>query len=355
MAHILRKQALGIYLCVLTSGLFGAESPGLISTSQCDHYQISRVAKPGVEEHFSLYLDEKNLSFLFTIEIREIQDEMRLNERLSPSIVNDFSLHYGLAAINGSAFYRYNAKSKKWDEVLINLDLFKSTIDPILGKFRVSNNPYLNEKLILEQFEKFSKQGIDDYAAYYAAQLDYIRRQELTSKSGEMAQIKNLSFKNFSREQTFELKISNGNVMNYSIVDGLGIIELGRFSRSEEMPKLNQSDIGNRFSDELLEKQYNSSRSGRLGISYSITSTGVVLVNSVVRGSVGEKAGIKAGDEIVAVNDILANKNEIEKLIEMLYEDDVLRLSLRRGGSNFKLTLNRPSFLEYVSETIFSK
>lgn len=105
-------------------------------------------------------------------------------------------------------------------------------------------------------------------------------------------------------------------------------------------------------SEQLMEN--GSVERGRLGVEYAPSSTsliqaldlprGAATVGRVVPGSAADKAGIKAGDVIIAVNGIeLNNSLELSQIISTRKPGEELEIEVNRDGKNhtFNVTLGR--------------
>jgi len=96
-------------------------------------------------------------------------------------------------------------------------------------------------------------------------------------------------------------------------------------------------------------------RRGELGISLQDLSSDLVrvmrlavgngaLVTQVRKNSAGNKAGLKAGDVITAINDDpMRNASELTNFLGLQFGENTLRLEINRGGKSLSLSRGRRS------------
>ena len=78
-----------------------------------------------------------------------------------------------------------------------------------------------------------------------------------------------------------------------------------------------------------------------VGIEYSKTSRGQMLVEDVMDASPAAQAGVKTGDVIVAIDSIPMNASNYDEMAQKLKSDKLssLTLTVRRGGVEHSLTM----------------
>jgi len=116
--------------------------------------------------------------------------------------------------------------------------------------------------------------------------------------------------------------------------------------------------------DDILK--YGEVQRGFLGIEITdVTSTlaqekGIkdisgVYVNKVNEGSAAEKAGLKAGDVIIKINEVLVNSSsDLQEQVSRYHPGDKLNVTLRRDGKEMVVTptlKNREGTTEIVKKT----
>ncbi len=296
-------------------------------------HEIIESAQDGTLRLRRLFFDETSNSFVF-----EEGQTASADPPTGPGAY--MSIDSGFTSINGSFFYSFDYSKGQWNEILISPELFTSIIESTTDALSAVRSPIFGTAVLEVRLANAIKNGADGFVLYCSELLAYIEDQFETTGDGDGL----LAFWDYSRSIQYEVAFSHGRVT--AVIgrnDGAVVYKATR--NFSEIPKISPDQIGHKISKLDINQQYRKIKKGLLGFRYDLTREAIVVVE-VIKGSLAESVGLMAGDKIRNINGLRAADPQG---VEVLLNEDTLEFDIERGGEDFLIVLDRPTYLESLS------